>query len=59
MTKATLTKDNIYLGLAYRFRGSVHHHQGGSMAASRWCRRGREFNILFRRQTGEDWLPGN
>ena len=27
MTKATLIKDNIYLGLAYRFRGSVHYHQ--------------------------------
>ena len=36
MTKATLTKDNIWLGLAYRFRGSVHYHQGrkhGSMQA--------------------------
>jgi len=27
MTKATLI--NIYLGLAYSFRGSVHHHHGG------------------------------
>jgi len=29
------------LGLAYRFWGSVHYHQGGSIAASRqaWCRR--------------------
>jgi hypothetical protein len=35
MTKATLIKDNISLGLAYRFRGSVHYHQGRSMAASR------------------------
>ena len=26
MTKATLIKDNIQLGLAYRFRGSVHYH---------------------------------
>jgi hypothetical protein len=41
MTKASLIKNNIYLGLAYRFRGSVHYHQGESMAASRqaWCRR--------------------
>ena len=33
-------KDNIYLGLAYRFRGSVHYHQGRNMEASRqaWCR---------------------
>jgi hypothetical protein len=27
MVKATLIKDNILLGLAYRFRGSVHYHQ--------------------------------
>jgi hypothetical protein len=26
MTKVTLIKDNIKLGLAYSFRGSVHHH---------------------------------
>ena len=40
MTKATLMKD-IYLGLAYRVRGSVHYHHGRSMAASRqaWYRR--------------------
>jgi hypothetical protein len=35
MTKASLIKENIYLGLAYRFRGSVHYHQGGSMAGFR------------------------
>ena len=29
MTKATLIKANIYLGLAYSFRGSVHYHHGG------------------------------
>jgi hypothetical protein len=29
MTKAALIKDSIYLGLAYRFRGSVHYHRGG------------------------------
>jgi hypothetical protein len=28
MTKATLMEDNISLGLAYRFRGLVHYHQG-------------------------------
>jgi hypothetical protein len=40
ITKACLIKDNIELGLVYRFRGSVHYHQDGSMAASRnaWCR---------------------
>jgi hypothetical protein len=34
MTKATFMKGNTYLGLAYRFRGSVHYHHGrkhGSM----------------------------
>jgi hypothetical protein len=29
MTKATLIKENISLGLAYSFRGSVHYHHGG------------------------------
>jgi hypothetical protein len=35
-----LIKNNIYLGLAYRFRGSVHYHQGGSIAVCRqaWLR---------------------
>jgi hypothetical protein len=28
MTKPTLIKDNIYLGLPYSFRGSVHYHHG-------------------------------
>jgi hypothetical protein len=28
MTKATLIKENISLGLAYHFRGSVHYHHG-------------------------------
>ena len=28
MTKATLIKDNFYLGLAYRFCISVHYHHG-------------------------------
>ena len=30
-----LYKDNIYLGLAYRFRVSGHYHQGGSIATPR------------------------
>jgi hypothetical protein len=34
MTKATLKKDNIYLGLAYMFRGSVHHHLGGKQGST-------------------------
>ena len=29
MTKASLIKENIELGLAYSFRGVVHYHQGG------------------------------
>ena len=34
-------KDNIELGLDYRFRDSVHYHQGRILAASRqgWYRR--------------------
>ena len=28
MTKATLTKENISLRLAYSFRSSAHYHQG-------------------------------
>jgi hypothetical protein len=39
-TKATLIRATFNWGLAYRFRGSVHYHQGMSMAASMqaWCR---------------------
>jgi hypothetical protein len=29
MTLAILIKENIYLGLAYRFRALVHYHHGG------------------------------
>jgi hypothetical protein len=29
MTKATLIKENIELGLAYSFGGLVHYHHGG------------------------------
>jgi hypothetical protein len=45
----------------YRFRGSVHYHQGGSMAVSRqaWYRRSREFYVFIQRLLVEDWLPGN
>lgn len=28
MTKATIKKENTYLGLAYGFRGLVHYHHG-------------------------------
>ena len=39
VTTTTLIKENISLGLAYRFRGLFHYHHGGNMAASRqtWC----------------------
>jgi hypothetical protein len=48
MAKATLVKD-IYLGQAYRFRGSSIIIKAGSIAASRkaWCRKNWEFYILF------------
>jgi hypothetical protein len=41
--------DNIYLGLAYRLRGSVQYHQGGNMATFRqtWYRRSWEFYIFI------------
>ena len=29
MTMVTLIRENISLGLAYRFRGLVHYHHGG------------------------------
>jgi hypothetical protein len=29
MTMATLTKENIYLGLVYKFRYLVQYHHGG------------------------------
>jgi hypothetical protein len=58
MTMASLIKDNIELGLPYRFRGSVLYHQGGSMAASLWSRQGWEFHIFIWSLLMEDWLPG-
>jgi hypothetical protein len=63
MTKASLIKkkNHIYLELAYRFRGSVHYHQGGSMAVSRqaWHRQSWEFYDFIQRLLVEDCLPGN
>ena len=49
MTKATLIRATFNWGLAYRFRGSVHYHQGRNMVASRqaWYRRSREFYIFI------------
>jgi hypothetical protein len=59
MNKATVIKDTIYLGMAYRLRGSVH---AGSMSVFRqtWCWiRNQEFYILIRIQSGEDCPPGS
>jgi len=49
------------VGLAYRFRGSVHYHQGRSLVASKqaWCRRSWEFYIFIWRLLWKDWLPGS
>jgi len=49
------------VGLAYRFRDSVHYHQGRNMAASRqaWCRQRWEFYIFIWRLLVENWPPGN
>jgi hypothetical protein len=41
MTMAILIKDNISLGLAYRFRDLVHYYHGrkhGSMRQTWWCK---------------------
>ena len=35
MAEATLTKENISLGLAYSFRGSVHYRHGGKHGSVR------------------------
>ena len=59
--RQVLLKKNTYLGLAYRFRGSVCYHQGGSMATSRqaWRRQSLEFYVFIHWLLVEDWLPGN
>ena len=43
-------KDNIYLGLAYRFRGSVYLP---------WCRKSWEFYIFIWTLLVKVWLPGS
>jgi hypothetical protein len=44
------------IGAGYKFRGSVHYHQGGSMAASKqaWHRQNREFYVFIQRLLVED-----
>ena len=51
MTKATLIKENISLGLAYSFRGSSHYHgrKHGSVQADRMLE---ELRVLHL-----DWQP--
>jgi hypothetical protein len=54
MTKATLIKVTISLGLAYSFRGSVHYHQvekHGSVQADILIYR-QQKGIVFCRQPG-------
>jgi hypothetical protein len=56
MTKATLRKKNISLGLAYSFRGSVRYHHGGkhsSMQADMVLEKTREFYIWILRHPEE------
>ena len=45
---------DISLGLVYRFRGSVHNHQGRSMAASRGLEKLRVPPLVPKRQLAED-----
>ena len=49
------------MGLAYRFRASVHYHQGRIMAASRQARyrQSCKFYIFIWRLLVEYWLPGS
>jgi hypothetical protein len=44
MTMATFIKTTL-IGVAYRFRGSVHYHQGGNMEASDPGARGAENTV--------------
>jgi hypothetical protein len=48
-------------GASYRFRGSVHYHQDGSMSVSReaWYRQSWESYIFLWMLLGEDWLLGS
>jgi hypothetical protein len=51
-------KGQYLIGTGFQVRGSVHYHQGGSMAESRqaWCRRSWEFYIFIWRLLAEYWL---
>jgi hypothetical protein len=58
VTKATLIKESISLGLAYSFRGSVHYHHGleyGSKQADLVQERElrRIYNLIYRERERE------
>ena len=59
MTKATLIKGNISLGLAYRFRGSVHYHHNrkpGSLQADMMLEKELRVLHLDSKATRRDFL---
>ena len=60
MTKATLIKENISLGLAYSFRGLMvhYHHSGkhGSMQADMVLKAPRAIHLDSKIIEG-DWIP--
>jgi len=41
-----MTKDDMSLGLAFRFRGSVQYHQGGGAGGAWQCQEGMELEVL-------------
>ena len=58
MTKATLIKESIQLGLAYRFRGLIHYHQGeehgpGEVVKSSTPGRGEPLGLAWAFETSE------
>ena len=60
MTKATLIKENISLGLAYSFRDLVHYHHGGKhsgIPADMDVEKEPRFYILKRKAAEGDYVP--
>lgn len=60
MTTATVIKD-IYLGLASRFRGSVHYLYGGKHGSIQEGMALEEVRVLFLipKELREDWIGGS
>jgi hypothetical protein len=62
MTKATLIKDSISLGLAYSFRSSVHYHRGRKQGSFQAGMGQKELRVLHlvpktnRRRLAPTWL---